>query len=181
MCFHSDTNWSVAVYLFSNNSRRWINDRKWNFFYLCPLAFPLSRAFATCGLKVKCLKSGRSFPLLYLNVHRTIGSFFLFFSVCGPLEGCPLAFWSYIKEEMGRKRIIDFAFCQTQTPRTEKHVRKKGVGSGAGLSLVREPEGGKRLWRNTAATTMPRICPWSPVLTPSLTSLFLSSLDLMGE
>ena len=42
---------------------------------------------------------------------------------------------------MGGKGIIDFAFCQTQTLRTEKTHKEFGVGSGAASSLVNEPEG----------------------------------------
>ena len=45
------------------------------------------------------------------------------------------------KRKWGRKSIIDFAFCLTQTLRTEKHIRSLGVGSGAALSPVCEPEG----------------------------------------
>lgn len=45
------------------------------------------------------------------------------------------------KRKWGRKSIIDFAFCLTQTLRTEKHIRSLGVGSGVAPFLVCEPEG----------------------------------------
>lgn len=68
--------------------------------------------FAACGLKVKCLKSERSFPQLYLNVHRSIGISFL---LCGPLEGCPLAFLKlHQRGNGGEKELLILRFVRLE-------------------------------------------------------------------
>lgn len=68
----------------------------------------------------------------------------LAFFLCEPLEGCPLAFWSCIKEEMGEKKHYWFCVLSDSNTEDRKTHKELGVGSGAAPSLVCEPEGDGR-------------------------------------
>lgn len=81
--------------------------------------------FATWGLEVKCFKrvkgAGESFSLLYFYSECVLYHW-LFSSVC-LWRAVHWLFEVASKKKWGRKSIIDFAFCLTQTLRTEKHIR----------------------------------------------------------
>lgn len=101
--------------------------------------------FATRGSEVNSVlreRRGKFFFLpLYscsfiLSLFRTAG----FFSSTLPLEDCPLAFWSCIKEEMGGKKHYWFCVLSDSNTEDRKTHKESGVGSGAALSLVRKAE-----------------------------------------
>lgn len=140
--------------------------------------------FATWGSEVNSVLRewrGKFFPLYF---HSELVSYHWLFSSLRPLEGCPLAFWSCIKEEMGGKSIIDFTFCLTQTLRTEKHIRSQVLAVGQlRLLCVSQRETGEKLksgrkWGGTpdnTNTSLPRVM-CLVLLLPSFLLSFLSSL-----
>lgn len=131
---------------------------------------PYTRAdFATRGPEVNSvLREWRGkvlgfFSPLYscsfiLSLFRTAG----FFSSPLPLEDCPLAFWSCIKEEMGGKKRYWFCVLSDSNTEDRKTHKESGVGSGAALSLVwkKKAEKSGRRWGATPDDTnssLPRV------------------------
>lgn len=142
--------------------------------------------FAACGLKVSSVL--REWRMTFYSPVLSFWACFvpLAFFLCGPLEGCPFAFWSCIKEEMGEKKHYWFCVLSDWNTEDRKTHKELGVGSGAAPSLVCEPEGdggdierGRR-WGGTPDNTnasLPRVV--CSVL--SLPSFLLSFLFLMAE
>lgn len=136
---------------------------------------------ATWGSEVNILREWRVVKFFPLYLFWACFEMLAFLSLLGPPGagggGCPLAFWSCIKEEMGEKKRYWFCVLSDSNTEDRKTHKESGVGSRAAPSLVCEPEGdgGWGGWGRGTNASLPRVM----CLVLLLASFFLAFLLLL--
>lgn len=126
----------------------------------------------------ECRMKGEVFSPLFFHSERV--SYHWLFSSVGLWRAVHWLFEVASRRKWGRKSIIDFTFCLTQTVRTEKHIRSKVLAVGQ-LPLLCVTQGyrgetkGWRRWGGTPDNTNASL----PGVIPSV--LFPTFLFLMAE